>query len=107
MSDKNVHSEVTSVSTPPENISVPNKQLAEFEDSMARLMLVHGSSSKRSRVFSVNLKTNAYRCFKCGSAVSVITNRGVGPSLFLVMTFADAVALTAVYLHGRDPADRE
>ena len=29
---------------------------------------VHGSSSKRSRVFSVNLKTNAYRCFKCGSA---------------------------------------
>ena len=40
MSDKNVHSEVTSVSTPPENISVPNKQLAEFEDSMARLMLV-------------------------------------------------------------------
>jgi DNA primase len=29
---------------------------------------VHGSSSRTSRVFSVNLKTNAYRCFKCGSA---------------------------------------
>jgi len=29
---------------------------------------VHGSRSKSSRVFSVNLKTNAYRCFKCGSA---------------------------------------
>src|SRR5438876_11282518 len=35
---KNVHSEVTSVSTPPEKISVPNKQLAEFEDSMAALL---------------------------------------------------------------------
>src|SRR5438067_593050 len=29
---------------------------------------VHGSSSKSSRIFSVNLKTNVYRCFKCGSA---------------------------------------
>jgi DNA primase len=29
---------------------------------------VHGSRSRTSRVFSVNLKTNAYRCFKCGSA---------------------------------------
>ena len=29
---------------------------------------MHGSRSKRSRVFSVHLKTNAYRCFKCGSA---------------------------------------
>jgi DNA primase len=29
---------------------------------------VHGSRSKSSRVFSVNLKTNVYRCFKCGSA---------------------------------------
>jgi hypothetical protein len=30
--------------------------------------------------------------------VSVVTGRGVGPSLFLVMAFADAVALTAVYM---------
>src|SRR5437870_1344566 len=29
---------------------------------------VHGSPSERSRTFSVNLKSNAYRCFKCGSA---------------------------------------
>ncbi|HLJ96586.1 MAG TPA: CHC2 zinc finger domain-containing protein [Gemmataceae bacterium] len=29
---------------------------------------VHGSRSQSSRVFSVNLKTNVYRCFKCGSA---------------------------------------
>src|SRR5436190_24190946 len=29
---------------------------------------VHGSRSPRSRVFSVNLQTNAYQCFKCGSA---------------------------------------
>jgi hypothetical protein len=29
---------------------------------------VHGSSSPNSRIFSVNLMTNAYRCFKCGSA---------------------------------------
>jgi DNA primase len=28
---------------------------------------VHASCFKSSRVFSVNLKTNAYRCFKCGS----------------------------------------
>jgi DNA primase len=29
---------------------------------------VHGSRSQRSRVFSANLQTNAYQCFKCGSA---------------------------------------
>ena len=29
---------------------------------------VHGSRSPRSRVFSVNLQSNAYQCFKCGSA---------------------------------------
>jgi DNA primase len=29
---------------------------------------VHGSQSKSSRVFSVNLKSHAYQCFKCGSA---------------------------------------
>jgi DNA primase len=29
---------------------------------------VHRSRSRRSRVFSVNLQTNAYQCFKCGSA---------------------------------------
>jgi DNA primase len=29
---------------------------------------VHASCSKSRRVFSVNLKTNVYRCFKCGSA---------------------------------------
>jgi DNA primase len=29
---------------------------------------VHGSTSPRSRTFSVNLRRNAYRCFKCGSA---------------------------------------
>jgi len=29
---------------------------------------VHGSRSPKSRVFSVNLQTNAYHCFKCGSA---------------------------------------
>lgn len=29
---------------------------------------VHGSSSPNSRVFSVNLPINVYRCFKCGSA---------------------------------------
>ena len=29
---------------------------------------VHGSRSQKSRVFSVNLQTNAYQCFKCGSA---------------------------------------
>ncbi len=28
----------------------------------------HGSRSLRSRVFSVNLQTNAYQCFKCRSA---------------------------------------
>jgi DNA primase len=27
-----------------------------------------GPHSPRSRVFSVNLQTNAYQCFKCGSA---------------------------------------
>lgn len=29
---------------------------------------VHGSSSVTSRSFSVNLRRNAYRCFKCGSS---------------------------------------
>lgn len=29
---------------------------------------VHGSTSPRSRTFSVNLRRNAYHCFKCGSA---------------------------------------
>jgi DNA primase len=29
---------------------------------------VHGSRSKTSCVFSVNLKTNVCQCFKCGSA---------------------------------------
>jgi DNA primase len=29
---------------------------------------VHGSVSAESRTFSVNLRRNAYRCFKCGSA---------------------------------------
>jgi len=29
---------------------------------------VHGSRSKNSRTFSVNLKINVYQCFKCGSA---------------------------------------
>lgn len=29
---------------------------------------VHGSASPNSRVFSVNLRRNAYRCFKCGSS---------------------------------------
>src|SRR5437899_5027524 len=29
---------------------------------------VHGSRSPSSRSFSVNLKTNVYRCFQCGSA---------------------------------------
>jgi DNA primase len=29
---------------------------------------VHGSSSATSRSFSVNLRRNAYRCFKCGSS---------------------------------------
>jgi DNA primase len=29
---------------------------------------LHGSSSPRSRTFSVNLRSNRYRCFKCGSA---------------------------------------
>ena len=28
---------------------------------------VHRSTSPRSRTFSVNLRQNAYRCFKCGS----------------------------------------
>jgi len=28
---------------------------------------VHGSSSPRSRSFSVNLAKNTYHCFKCGS----------------------------------------
>jgi DNA primase len=28
---------------------------------------VHRSTSKTSRAFSVNLRTNAYQCFKCGS----------------------------------------
>jgi DNA primase len=29
---------------------------------------VHGSVSPSSRSFSVNLRRNAYRCFKCGSS---------------------------------------
>jgi DNA primase len=29
---------------------------------------LHGSTSPGSRTFSVNLRRNAYRCFKCGSA---------------------------------------
>ena len=29
---------------------------------------LHRSTSPSSRIFSVNLKTNVYRCFKCGSA---------------------------------------
>jgi len=28
---------------------------------------VHGSTSPRSRCFSVNLRKNTYHCFKCGS----------------------------------------
>jgi DNA primase len=28
---------------------------------------IHRSRSRTSRVFSVNLRTNAYRCFQCGS----------------------------------------
>jgi len=28
---------------------------------------VHGPHASRSRTFSVNLRTNRYRCFKCGS----------------------------------------
>ena len=29
---------------------------------------VHGSTSRRSRSFSANLKKQVYRCFRCGSA---------------------------------------
>ena len=29
---------------------------------------VHGSSSSKSRSFSVNVGRNAYQCFKCGSS---------------------------------------
>ncbi len=28
---------------------------------------LHGSESPHSRVFAVNLRKNAYRCFKCGA----------------------------------------
>jgi DNA primase len=37
-------------------------------DTLRGCCPVHGSQSKASRVFAVNLKTNAYQCFKCGSA---------------------------------------
>jgi hypothetical protein len=40
----------------------------------------------------------AWRVALMVRVVSVLTSRGLGPSLFLVMAFADAVALTAVYL---------
>jgi DNA primase len=29
---------------------------------------IHGSASPRSRVFSVNVGRNAFRCFRCGSS---------------------------------------
>jgi DNA primase len=29
---------------------------------------VHGSKSQKSRVFAVNVATNVYQCFQCGSA---------------------------------------
>jgi DNA primase len=29
---------------------------------------VHGSTRRTSRTLSINLRTNTYRCFKCGSA---------------------------------------
>ena len=40
----------------------------------------------------------AWRVALMVRVVSVLTGRGVGPSVFLVMAFADAAALTAVYL---------
>jgi DNA primase len=29
---------------------------------------IHGSTSRKSRIFSVNLARNAFRCFTCGSS---------------------------------------
>jgi hypothetical protein len=40
----------------------------------------------------------AWRVALMVRVVSVLTGRGLGPSAFLVMAFADAIALTAVYL---------
>lgn len=53
---------------------------------------VHRSRSSDSRCFSVNLKRNAYRCFKCGAAGNQLDLYAAVRGLTV---FAAAVALCA------------